>query len=198
MDKKNKESLAIVRQMVADGQVSQEVAEKYFPELAESDDEKIRKKLINIVTLLKNYRELTSVGNEEEYNEILAWLEKQGEQKPIEDNPCKDCINRKGCINCENGELRETERKRVEWSEEDELFLIVCKNALSKYQVSDKWDAAIISRWLENKIKFARPQKRWKPDTLQIQCLEDAIERYNKEGYTAPVLVELLENLKAL
>lgn len=36
------------------------------------------------------------------------YIEKQGEQKP---NPCDGCINRKGCINCENGELRETEQK---------------------------------------------------------------------------------------
>ena len=36
--------------------------------------------------------------------------EKQGEQKP---NPCDECINVKGCINCENGELRETEQKPV-------------------------------------------------------------------------------------
>ena len=37
----------------------------------------------------------------------LAWLERKGEQKP---NPCDGCINRKGCINCENGELREVEQ----------------------------------------------------------------------------------------
>ena len=35
-------------------------------------------------------------------------FEKQGVQKP---NPCDECINVKGCINCENGELRETEQK---------------------------------------------------------------------------------------
>ena len=42
-----KETLDVVRQMVADGQVSQEVAEKYFPELRESESERIRKGLIN-------------------------------------------------------------------------------------------------------------------------------------------------------
>ena len=35
-------------------------------------------------------------------------FEKQDEQKH---NPCDECINVKGCINCENGELRETEQK---------------------------------------------------------------------------------------
>ena len=41
-------------------------------------------------------------------------FEKQGEQKP---NPCDECINVKGCINCENGELRETEQKSVDKAE---------------------------------------------------------------------------------
>ena len=41
-------------------------------------------------------------------NDVKEKLEKQGEQKP---NPCDECINVKGCINCENGELRETEQK---------------------------------------------------------------------------------------
>ena len=40
-------AIGIVRQMVADGQVSQEVAERYFPELKESEDEKIRKALVD-------------------------------------------------------------------------------------------------------------------------------------------------------
>jgi hypothetical protein len=44
------------------------------------------------------------------------------------------------------------------WSEEDEQFLLVCKNALAKYQVSDKWDASIISQWLENRLKPLRFQ----------------------------------------
>jgi hypothetical protein len=41
-------------------------------------------------------------------------FEKQGVQKP---NPCDECINVKGCINCENGELRETEQKSVDKAE---------------------------------------------------------------------------------
>lgn len=31
-----------------------------------------------------------------------------GEQ---DEDYCSDCVNRKGCINCENGELKETEEK---------------------------------------------------------------------------------------
>ena len=54
-------------------------------------------------------------ANEQRFNDYnttlkdcLDWLKKQGDQKP---NPCDGCINRKGCINCENGELRETEQR---------------------------------------------------------------------------------------
>ena len=40
-----------------------------------------------------------------------------------------------------------------EWSKQDELFLLVCKNALAKYQTTDQWDSNIISQWLEEKLK---------------------------------------------
>ena len=71
--------LDVVRQMVADGQVSQEVAEKYFPELAESEDEKIRKELLDFC---KNRAE--KYHNDPKYKNIsawIAWLEKQDVQK---------------------------------------------------------------------------------------------------------------------
>ena len=80
----------------------QHIAEVIFPELKESEDERIRKALI---VWLKNSEGQTLPIDR--YNAALAWLEKQGEQKP---NPCDGCVNRKGCINCENGELRETEQ----------------------------------------------------------------------------------------
>lgn len=78
---KNKEALAIVEQMVADGQISQDVVEKYFPELKESEDEKIRQFFIHEVEgtseEIMSYRGMNKES-------VLAWLKKQGEQKPIE------------------------------------------------------------------------------------------------------------------
>ena len=65
-----------------------------YPELAESEDERIRKWLINLVKNHINYledeiREQLSNGQiygEEldKANDSLAWLEKQGEQKPVD------------------------------------------------------------------------------------------------------------------
>lgn len=51
--------------------------EAIFPELAESEDERIRKKIIENVRLSGGY-------TDEEIDEMISWLEKQKEQKPAE------------------------------------------------------------------------------------------------------------------
>lgn len=43
-----------------------------------------------------------------------------------------------------------------------------------------------------------RLEERWKPTDLQLECLSDAIERYNSEGYPADVLKTLLRQLKKI
>ena len=53
---------------------------KVFPELKESENERIRKELINYFIKGKEYLNLCSFSKEE----IVAWLEKQGEQKPTD------------------------------------------------------------------------------------------------------------------
>lgn len=55
--------------------------ETIFPELAENEDEKIRKEIINCV---KNYG--PAIANPKLYKDMLSWLEKQGAQKPIISN----------------------------------------------------------------------------------------------------------------
>ena len=76
--------IEVVKQMIADGHISQDVAEKYFPELKEDEDE---------LTWLKNYisEEAYSLSMDIRDNEdriilkklqrSLAWLERQGESK---------------------------------------------------------------------------------------------------------------------
>lgn len=62
--------------------------ETVFPELKEGEDEKIRKELIQYIKNWKAniqgkaYPYLWS-SDEEECNKLLAWLEKQGEKKPV-------------------------------------------------------------------------------------------------------------------
>lgn len=79
----NVKAIDVVKQMVADGQISQDVAEKYFPELKESEDKRIKKNLIDLIyKVYINTRYITCV----EHEDMLAWLEKQGEQKPVISN----------------------------------------------------------------------------------------------------------------
>ena len=56
-----------------------------FPELKESEDEKVRKALIeNFKWFCGDYPETTKWGKDDNLlvKDIIAWLEKQGEQKP--------------------------------------------------------------------------------------------------------------------
>lgn len=52
-----------------------------FPELQESEDERIRQKLLFLCYAWSN-NEQVEIPNKEEVDETIAWLEKQGEQKP--------------------------------------------------------------------------------------------------------------------
>ena len=56
------------------------IIETLFPELKESEDERIRKELIKLLrNLFNNYSYFIK---DPFYTECIAWLEKQGEQKP--------------------------------------------------------------------------------------------------------------------
>ena len=60
-------------------------------------------------------------------------------------------------------------------------------------------DLKSLWHWLDNiwqRVEY--PNDTWKPSDSQIECLSDAIKHYNSQGYTAPVLKELLEQLKKL
>ena len=81
-NKKYKEALNLIRSMVVNGHITQEIAEKYFPELKESENEKIRKELIQ--NLKERFGTHGSMGGILDMPRVLAWLEKQGEQKPVE------------------------------------------------------------------------------------------------------------------
>lgn len=77
-EKKYKEALERVKQIVPDGHLFPETAEEYFPELAKSEDEKIRKELIVLLNDLWEERQ-GLMRDREDYEKYLAWLEKQKE-----------------------------------------------------------------------------------------------------------------------
>lgn len=101
----------------------------------------------------------------------------------------------------------EYDLSKQEWSEEDEQFLLVCKNALQKYQSSDKWDAAIIYNWLEKRLKSLKNRRNsqksntnspsWKPSEEQMKALKNCAYGVFQNGY-GPALRELYNDLEKL
>lgn len=134
-----------------------------FPELVESEDERIRQALIHFISEQDGF--LTAI-NGISVKKIIAWLEKQGKnnmgiseatKKELEnnlnkaleketpescneflekqgnqkyENICSDCINIKGCVNCENGNMKETLMQKSADS--------YCKENCKGYQESGK------------------------------------------------------------
>lgn len=59
--------------------------ENIFPELCESDDERIRKELISFVRGMLSCHDKPNAERDEKYESWIAWLEKECEQKPVPD-----------------------------------------------------------------------------------------------------------------
>ena len=80
---------------------TKEEAEHFFPELAESEDERIRK------LILLTIKSQGFISDEETLRQCVAWLEKQGEQKPA-DEQSEDCDT------TNDNDLAKSNRKKCE------------------------------------------------------------------------------------
>lgn len=108
--------------------------EHIFPELAESEDEKIRKALINFFNRFP-YDSIEAAGTNAK--EVLAWLEKQGQVKESSILQHKGTHEDASCKENDNSLTREQKPQRfisaeakealygepTAWSERDERFL---------------------------------------------------------------------------
>ena len=82
-EKKYKEALERAKRLTSDMTTLQKIREFIFPELVESEDERIRKELVNFI-LYKAGRVLLDKETEHRF---VAYLEKQKVQKPGEIPP---------------------------------------------------------------------------------------------------------------
>ena len=101
----------------------------------------------------------------------------------------------------EKKELRKIEKQgeqKPKWGDDDEQYLLVCKNALHKYQVSDKWDADIISKWLDDKLKQGEQKPKWsdEDDTIRFELIKrmEALDHY----WNRPTDQKLIDWIKSL
>lgn len=158
--------------------------ETIFQELAEPEDERIRKALLKMVYDINNRLIWVDYGIHKE--DALNWLEKQGNQDNAEDVEEPDFFDdfRKSDVEVdsnEDGLIAETIRYKKEkqgeqktaWSEEDEKFLNVAINILNsskvytkspdKYEDTINWLKSFKERFqLQNRHKY----KRIKPITM--------------------------------
>ena len=176
--------------------------EEKFPELKESEDERIKEALIeyfrwNVQQILSDF----------DNKEVLAWLEKQGEQKPVDKvepsafkdkllelfqkfRYIKESMPTNGDIidyvDAHIHELIDTIQNKS-WSEEDKNYydtiIAILENTKDDAQLSDSQIS-----WL----KSLRPQSQWKPSENELEVLRLVAE---KDG---TCLMGLYENLKKL
>lgn len=198
--------------------VAKKMSEYIFPQLYESEDEKIRKHLICLFK--KEYGNNSSARFAGiKVKDIIAWLEKRDEQKHTtpkfkvgdmirhikEGITCKiDSIDTEYRVSGCNGthlpfdaedywEL--VEQESVEWSEEDEKIL---KEVVSILR-NNLHPSATERMRLAVKLDSLRPPKHWKPSEEQMKALNSLLL---KGGITevgqAPCLQSLYIDLKAL
>jgi hypothetical protein len=157
-----------------------------FPELHESEDERIIRTIKTIVNCAGESGAYDFMDGE--YDAIWNWLEKQKEQKIVERNEedesirrdlidfLADCTNKKHIVVPERFFVyleKQKEQKPVEWSEEDERMLTgIIERGSSQVPFGEpalRWEQI---DWLMNRLKSLRPQPHWKPGEEQIRSLE--------------------------
>ena len=161
-----------------------EKLESIFPELKESEDERIRKEIIEYIKIGTYHKDW------------VAWLEKQGEQKPewttvdeqnlnvVLSHIPNECLRRwlKEAIHVRYN-------KPTEWSEEDEDYFDAI---IVKLEVTQD-DAGLTDNQM-NFLKSLRPQNKWKPSDEQMEALKGVQEGVFRLG----ILESLYQDLKKL
>jgi len=190
-----------------------DMCEKFFPELAENEDEKIRKEITEFLKRASGGF-LDATTHCKTFGKWLTWLEKQGEQKTTDKVEPKfkagDVIRHKEqgftCkIIAVDTEYRLSECsgthlpfdfqdayelvEQKPWSEEDEEIIRSIFLGIEAYSPSIIYGNG--KEKVLNWIKSLRPQNRWKPTEEQMRQL-------HKYCIDNKPLNELYEQLKAL
>lgn len=221
-EKKYKEALERAKQKIKDSGYDEHtnVFMAIFPELKESEGEKIRKEIIEYIkeqqSILVPAPDLRDEEEEKEnkrYNIWIDWLEKKIESTEWSEEDEKGlgdalwCCKQAASITKDENDMgnvwyAETWIKSLkdrvipqplqEWSEDDEFELECILVHLRNYLHEDAYVG--YEKWLKDKLKSLRPQKQWKPTKEQLKELEIVA----KDNHLNPNLQILLEQLKQL
>lgn len=196
------EQIEQARRLIATG-ISRElvaVLHQQFPELKESEDERIRKELWEYFHNLQLSSDC-DFSPSLTIDDILAWLERQKEQKSTgwckeDETFVKDAIEAvenyysKGCGQEELVSWLKSLRlqPKKEWSMKDENAFMYLHELIS-FGFSEKFfdaqTAADMREWLNARLKSLRPQPCWKPSEERMEVnLEKEIARFALNGGT--------------
>ena len=166
----------------SDGYVgyANQIIEEIFPQLCESEDERMRKMLIERVRTATEW----TIGLRDL---ILAWLEKQKEQVTDESDKIAAAYQLG-----RSDERKQKEQKPVEWSEEDESIL----NNITAYGYLNIDDL----EWLKDLPNRFSLRLHWKPSEEQMNRLSSTIAKLRNDGfdYMAENLESIRDGLKKL
>ena len=154
-----------------------DVMETIFPELKESEDERIRKGIIRNLEYLMDRAEGFV---KDELKERIAWLEKQGEHKP--DDKVEPKFKIGDIIRLKDGD-------GLEWTVEGVLnngyYTIVCADRDDFIQLDDKWEL------VEQKPAWSEEDERLR--TSCIKHIEEELERIRNDKYGHSEIISVLK-----
>jgi len=200
-EKKYNEALERAKQLHSEdcSAENKDTCEFIFPELRESEDERIRKFIKDELMCLR-VGEKDSDRDKELLNAI-AWLEKQKEQKPCDNCNEHEIGYRRGLKVGYQQAL--DEQKPAEWSEEDEKMLLSIINAFRNGTVSTIGQ----EQWLKSLPKRfnLQPIQEWSEEDEKIRIGLIATLRgfgantstnSTSRNYTFPREIEWLKSLR--
>lgn len=189
--------------------------EYIFPELAESEDERIKNLLFCIVRDNKEVKKVLE-GNGIAVNNVLTYLEKQ---KPAEWSEEDEMIatsivnvlkrfEHRGATDMKIDWLQNKLKSlrpqpRQEWSEEDELHRRSIINTIEMCMQDNDNAESVLGyyetdiAWLKSLHNRPKSSDTWKPSEEQMEVLKEALETYKGfEEYD--VMIRLYEQLKSI
>lgn len=196
--------------------------ESIFPELAESEDERIRMALVEYFAPPVPFTEVCGMP----VQKIRDWLEKQKEQKPVSVFTFDDILALESAMDMAKHDndsdlynalqnIFETVHdiyhgevpKPAEWSEEDESFLDSIEEAIHSYY--DLNHAPQYDYWLEEKLKSLRsqPKPEWSEEDEEMianiisslhgyMCVISGSKNYNNHETYIQKEIEFLNALR--
>ena len=175
------------------------VAKEIFTDIYESEDENVRKWLLNLVQSLPDKGLIFSSYDDIEKAKVLAWIERQDPKKHEEElekayKTADEVQYKRGYEDA----VKDTEKQRGQkpaWSEEDECYMSECIGAIA---TKDGWSFEE-KRKTKHWLKSLKQRCAWKPSDEQITVLELA-SKYERvfTPKQIDILIGLKEQLKKL